>query len=201
MPSSCINTVYSIHRVQHTLKQCTPNAASTEDFLSSLHSDDNKLTSECRFSFQHTSLQDWPRPANSSWELKCKFTLSHSHSCELLYLTDDLSLSTQHASHEPLPSTPPIMLDHGLQVHIQSRLNTASKFTQSWPPSGSHLSLDHGLWFHTIIVSKCISNFTWLWPPNASLISLDFGLQVHYPTHLIKASKCMSEYTQSQHPS
>jgi len=49
----------------------------------------------------------------------------------------------------PPPSTPPIWIDHGLQVDLQTRLITASKrfsyFTWSQRPSASLISLDHTL--------------------------------------------------------
>jgi hypothetical protein len=61
-------TAYSIHWVQHT-----PNTASIEDCLSSLHSHDYELTAECSFSFRRTS----------PFELIGKVTLSDSHGCEL----------------------------------------------------------------------------------------------------------------------
>jgi hypothetical protein len=72
-------TQYSIHRIQHT-----PNTAYTQDCLTSLHSNDYKLTTECSFSFRCASLQDWPPTGSSLWELKSQVTSSHSHSCELL---------------------------------------------------------------------------------------------------------------------
>jgi len=50
--------ILSWHRVQHT-----PNTASIQDSLSSIHSHDYKLTPECVFSFQHASLHDRP-PSN-----------------------------------------------------------------------------------------------------------------------------------------
>jgi len=53
-------TEYSIHRVQHT-----PNTASTQDCLSSVHSHKHELTPECRVSFQCASLHDRPPSASS----------------------------------------------------------------------------------------------------------------------------------------
>ena len=53
-------TEYSIHRVQPT-----PSMASTQDHLSSLHSNDYELTPKCRFSFRCASLQDRPALASS----------------------------------------------------------------------------------------------------------------------------------------
>jgi hypothetical protein len=48
--SSIAYTTFSIHPVQHT-----PSTASIQDCLSSLHSQDYKLTPECSFSFRHAS--------------------------------------------------------------------------------------------------------------------------------------------------
>jgi len=70
-------TEYSIHCVQHT-----PSTASTQDCLSSLHSHDYELTTECSYSFWRTSLHDRPPSASSPWELNGKVTLWHSHGCE-----------------------------------------------------------------------------------------------------------------------
>jgi hypothetical protein len=53
-------TEHCIQRVLHTA--CT---ASSQDCLSSLHSDDCELTPECSFSFRRASLQDRPPPASS----------------------------------------------------------------------------------------------------------------------------------------
>jgi len=70
--------IMSWHRVQ-----CTPSTASTQDCLSSLHSNDYGLTRECSFSIQRASLHDRPPSASSPWELKAKFGLLHSHACKL----------------------------------------------------------------------------------------------------------------------
>jgi len=55
---STVFTEYSLHHVQRTL-----SAASSQDMLSSLHSQYYKLTSECSFSFRCASLFDRP-PSN-----------------------------------------------------------------------------------------------------------------------------------------
>ena len=63
------------------------------------------------------------------------------------------------------PSTPPISLDHGLQVYLQTRSITAS---------------------------KSVTKLAQLQPPSASPHSLDYSLQVHLPPRSITASKCIS---------
>jgi len=72
------------------------------------------------------------------------------------------SLSTRRAVHRPPPSTRPISLNHSLQVYIQTRSITASKFARSQPPSASPNSLDYGLQVHlstrSITASKYIVN-------------------------------------------
>jgi len=90
------------------------------------------------------------------------------------------------------PIASPNSLDHSHQVHLQTRLITASKsnynLAQSRPPS-SH---DHGLQVHletrSIAPSKCISNLDQLRSPTV----YDDGLQ----TRRITASK----FTWSQPP-
>jgi len=78
MPWSWVNTVYSLHQVQHT-----PSTASTQDYLSSLHSHNYNLTPESSCSFRRASLQHQLPPASSPWEPKDRVTPSHSHGCEL----------------------------------------------------------------------------------------------------------------------
>jgi len=75
-----VDTEYSIHRVQHTPStsihwvQQTPSTAFTQDCLSSLHSHDYELITECSFKFRPTSQHNRPLSASSPWELKSKFT-------------------------------------------------------------------------------------------------------------------------------
>jgi hypothetical protein len=109
-------TEYSIYQVQHT-----QSTASIQDCLSSLHSRDHKMTSECSFSFWRAS----------PWELKGNVTLSHSHSCELTNWWKE----SQHLACHPLTasqyssnlagswpaSASPISLDHSHQLYLQSR--------------------------------------------------------------------------------
>jgi len=82
-------------------------------------------------------LHDRPPSASSPWGLKGEVTLSHSHGCELT----NWWIEFRRAVHRPPPSTRPISLDHGLQVHLQTRSTTASKciseFTRSPSPSAT----------------------------------------------------------------
>jgi len=114
------------------------------------------------------------------------------------------------------PSASPNSRDHGLQVRLQTRLITASKFTRSMasklvqlrPSSASFNSLNLGLQVHlqtnSITVSKftksVASKFVRSWPPSASFSSLDLGLFVHLQTRSIAAPKCISQFTRSRPP-
>jgi len=118
------------------------------------------------------------------------------------------------------PSTPPILIDRGLLVHLQSCSIMASKIPQSGPPSAPPNWLDRNVHVRTIMAvqihpqnslnmaSKCISEFTrsgiqvhlqlcWSLRPSASLSSLNHGLQVHLQTCLIMSCKYVSMLTQS----
>jgi len=70
----------------------------------------------------------------------------------------------------PPPCTPPISLDHGLQVHIQTSSITAS---------------------------KCISKLAQSQPPSVFPNSHDYGHQVYLQTHTITAFKCISKLARS----
>jgi len=82
-------------------------------------------------------------------------------------------------SDQSPPSTPPIMIDHGLEVYLPTRWITASNciydFTRSRPPSASPNSHNHRqqvhLRVHSVSVSKCISKHAWSCPPSTSLRS------------------------------
>jgi hypothetical protein len=71
-------TEHCIHRALHTA-----STASSQDCLSSLHSDNCELTPECSFSFRRASPQDRSPPDSSPCELKSNVILSCSHGCEL----------------------------------------------------------------------------------------------------------------------
>jgi len=88
----------------------------------------------------------------------------------------------------------PNLLYHGVQLHLQTRLITASKsiseLAPSQPPSASPNLLDHGLQVHlqarSIMASKCISKLAQLQPP------------VHLHTCSIAASNCISKLPRSR---
>jgi len=98
----------------------------------------------------------------------------------------------------PPPSTPPISLDHGLQVHLQTRPITASKFAPSWHPSASPNSLDDSLQLHlqtrSLAAFKCIFKLARLRPPGLH----DHGLEVHLQTCTSTALECISKLTRSR---
>jgi len=163
--------IMSWHRVQHT-----PSTASTQDFLSSLHSHDYQLTPECRFSFRRASLYDRPPSASSLWELKSKVTSSHSHRWD----STNRWVESQHRVRRPstastyssnltrsrTPSASPNSLGHGLQVHLQTRSITASKciskparlWAASASPNSLYYSLGVYLWVHSIFIFRRTSN-------------------------------------------
>jgi len=110
-------------------------------------------------------------------------------------------------------SASPKLLDHGLQMHVQTRSITASncisklarlrppsshhhglqvhifKLVLSRPPGASPNLLDHGLPVHlqtqSIMASNYISKHTWLWPPSASPYLSDHRLGVYLWVHSI----------------
>jgi len=99
------------------------------------------------------------------------------------------------------PSTPLISLDHGLQVHLQTRSIATSKcispLAQLWPPN----SIDHGLRVplqtRSITAPMCISKLARLRPPS----SHKHGFQMHPQTRLITASKCIFKLSRLRPPS
>jgi len=179
--------IMSWHRVQHS-----PSTASTQDCLSSFHSDDYELTPECRFCFWCALLHDRPPSASSPWELKNTVTLSHSHLCE----STNWGMESQHPARRPLTGSKylskltwlrrPSSDVHGLQVHLETRSIRASKciskLARSRPPSLSPTLLDYGLDVLTIMASKCIYTLAWSPFRNASSSSIDHGLQVYLQT-------------------
>jgi len=180
--------IMSSHQVQHTL--------STQDCLSSLHFHDYKLTTESSFSSRHASLHDRPPSASSPWELKGKFTLSHSHGCELTHWWIESQHPVRRRSTASQYSSklarlwPPSSLDPRLQLYLRTRLITASTLPRSWPLSVFPNSLDYGLQSRSITASKCISKLAPLQRP-----------QLHLQTPLITISECISMFTRSRPPS
>ena len=192
-------TQYSIPQVLHT-----PSTASTQVYLSSLHSHDYKMTPECSFSFRRTSLHDPPPSASSPWELKCEVTLSHSHGCRLtnwwieshhpVRRPSTASTYLSIITRSPPLSASPNSVDHGLEVDLQTFSITACKFAWWWPPSASSNPLDYGLQVSTIMASKWhTSNLARSRPPCLSPNWLDYGLQVR----MSMASKCISKLARS----
>jgi len=95
----------------------------------------------------------------------------------------EAQLPSRLPGNRPPPSTPPISLDHSLQVYLWTRSATASEciseFTPSRPPSACPKSLDHGLQV-------------------TSLSSLHLGLQAYLLVQSISASKCISKPARSR---
>jgi len=186
--------------------QYTSSTASTEDCLPSVVSCNYKLTPECSLSLRCASPQDRPPPPSSPWGLKGKVTSSHSHGYKL---TNWWIESTRRAFNRPPPSSPPILLDHGLQVQLHPRMIPASefilKFSRSRRPSLSLNWLDSRLQVQlqtgSIPASECISGFSWSWPPGVPPKLLAYGLQVHIQTRSITAPECIAKFNWSRPPS
>jgi hypothetical protein len=114
------------------------------------------------------------------------------------YLSKLARLRPSSVSPNSLDSSPNL-LDHGLQVHLQTRSIPASKrisnVAQSRLPIASPHSLDRSLKVHlhtrSIAASMCISNVAGSWPPSASPKSLDDDRHVHLPTRWITGFKCI----------
>jgi len=137
------------------------------------------------------------------------------------WLTDERSFSTRRAVHRLPPSTRPNSLNYGLQVHLQSHSNTASKcisklarlhlptshhrglevhiskLAELWPPCVGPNSLDYGLEVRMIKASTCIYTLPWFLPPSASPNSLDHGHLVSLQPRSVTGSECIAEFTRS----
>jgi len=91
-----------------------------------------------------------------------------------------------------------ISFGHGLQVHLQISLITASGcnflFAGLCPPRVFPNSFSYGLQVRTIMVSEFMSEITLSRPQSAWTHSLHYRLQVH--TYM--APKCISNYVQSR---
>jgi len=105
------------------------------------------------------------------------------------WLPRDWLPSDQSPPDQRPPSTPPVMIDHGLQAYLPTRAITASKciseFTRSRPPSASRNSLNHGLqghlWVHSI--SRSPSG-----PPNS--LNDGFGVRCQAATAVVRRYRC-----------
>jgi len=175
MPWSWINTEYSIHQIQHHPKIHSLLLQASFPLAASFPS-----LGGCSC----TQLSTYPQLEVNQWI--------------------ESQLPSRLPPNRPLPSTPPISLNHRLQVHLQTYPITASqrisefmitalkciyKLALLQPPSSYH----HGLQFHLqtrlITASKSISKLAQLRPQIASPNSLDHGLKVQLQPHLITASK------------
>ena len=81
----------------------------------------------------------------------------------------------------PPPNTPPISLEHGLEVQLHTRSIMASTCFSNLARPQPPRSHSHGLQVH-------ISKLARLQPPSASPNSLDYSLQAH----IVMASNCIS---------
>ena len=99
------------------------------------------------------------------------------------------------------PSASPISLDHGLQVHLQTRSITASKCISNLARLRPAILHKHGLQVHlqtrSMTISECISKFTRSLPPSVSPNMLHYRHQVDLQTRLITASEYISEFPRS----
>jgi hypothetical protein len=110
----------------------------------------------------------------------------------------------------PPPTTPPISIDHDIQVHMQTCPITVSMIVRTYPPSTYPHSYDYGLPVHLkrylILASQGVDEFaqsrppsvslssSQFWPPSSSPNSLDHGLQVHLYIHSIAVRRCSADY-------
>jgi len=129
--------------------------------------------------------------------MACKCISKHAgswpSSSENYRLQVDISKLARSRPHSASPN----LLDHSLQVHLQTRSITASKciskLSLSCPPSASLSSLDLGLQVHlqtrSVTASNCISEFTRFRPPSASPHWPDHSIKVHVSTGSITAAK------------
>jgi len=195
MPWSSVNTEYSIHRVQHSLSTAYTAYCIISRSTVSRSQPVSSVGRPCCTQFS-TFAQLW---VNQWIESPLPSRLRSRRA----------SLPNLPPTDWPPPSTPPISLDHGLQVHLQTRSITASKCiskpARSRPPSASPNSLDHGFQLHlqtrSIAACKCISKLAPSRLPIASPNSLNHGLQVHLQTRSIAASKCIYKLARSRHRS
>jgi len=143
-------TKYSIHRVLHT-----PSTAFTEYSIHWVLRTPHTASSQHRLSLAPS--QSLRRPSCTQFSTFPQLQVNRWIESELLSrLPPKLR-----PPDWPSPSTPPISLDHGLQVHLQPRSITISecisKFTPWRPASESPNTLDYSLQVPPITASKWIS--------------------------------------------
>ena len=90
-------------------------------------------------------------------------------------------------------SASPILLDHVLQVHLETRSITASKCVSNWHNYGPQVYLQHP----RIRASKCISKLAQSQPPSVSPNLHNYSLKVHHQCRSIPVSEWMSLFTRS----
>ena len=121
-------------------------------------------TEYCIHQVQHHSrIDSLPHPSSFSSLGGCRCTQLSTFPQLQVHQWIESQLPSRLPPNRPLPSTPPISLDHSLQVHLQSRSITASQCMSEF----------------TIMASKCISKLARSPPPSSSLHSLDHGCHVH----------------------
>jgi len=193
MAESRVYMQYSIHRVQHTLR----TAFTTYCIIPRLTVSRCQPVSEALHGPCYTQFSTFP------WLGVC-----HWIECQLpSHLPADLPCPDQ-----PAPSTPPISIEYGLLVHLQTLLITASKCISDFPDLGLQVHLQirsitaskcisevvaRGLPLllqtRSITASKCITEFHFTMAFKCITELLEVGLHMHLQTRLIMASKCISK--------
>ena len=166
---STANTKCSIHRVQHTLWK-----AYAEYYIHRLwhHPKINCL-------LLSASLSSFAKPYCTPVSTFAQFWLNQSIESQLLSRFSPVQTTF---SDWPPPSTSPILLDHGLQVHLHTPSITASqciwKLAQLRAASSHHHSRQVHCQFCSITVSMCISKLPRLQPSTVSLMAHSYNHQV-----------------------
>jgi len=152
-------TEYGIHWVQHLVGSHTPRTASSQDWLSLAPSQSvssERGTGSTQFStFARLRVNQWMESQLPS------------------HLPPDLP-----SPDRPPLITPPITINHSLQVHLQTRSMMGSKFISELQDLGLQVNLQT----RSITASTCISELH------------NLGLQVHLQTCSTTASKCIPEF-------
>jgi len=177
--------IMSDHRVQHPTSTAyieysrsnahhTTSTVSEIHFLSSQYSHDYELTPACILSFWWDSIDDWPPPASSQWELKGIVTSSHSPDCK--------SNEWWIVSHQHLVRLP---------MTVYKVSSDLPELCPASPSSKSlHFGLGEGVIVHSITACKYIFKLVRLWPH----VHISMASQMHHHIRLIMESKCISEF-------